>query len=79
MRGFGVAVLLHVLWDFTAPFPIDIPLPGLLLHWRFLDLSIPAVALPIPGLIIGAIGIWILIRMFRESGERPMPAVARAA
>lgn len=78
VRGVGVAVLLHFLWDFTAPFPIDIPLPGLMLHWQFIDLTIPAIDLPIPGLIIGAIGIWILIRMFRESGQHPMPAAARA-
>ena len=78
VRGIGVAVLLHFLWDATAPFPIDIPLPGLMLHWRFIDLTIPQIALPIPGLIIGAIGVWILIRMFSESRERPMPYVARA-
>ncbi len=78
VRGFGAAVLLHFLWDVTAPFPIDIPLPGLMLHWRFIDLTIPAIVLPIPGLIIGAIGVWILIGLFRESGQRPMPDAARA-
>jgi RsiW-degrading membrane proteinase PrsW (M82 family) len=78
-RGFGVAVLLHFLWDLTAPLPFDIPLPGLMVHLSFLDLTIPAIALPIPGLIIGAIGVWILIRMFRESGERPLSTAARIA
>jgi RsiW-degrading membrane proteinase PrsW (M82 family) len=79
LRGFGVAVLLHALWDITAPFPIDLPLPGVMLHWQFLDFTIPAIDLPIPGLIIGGIGVWILIRMFRESSQHPSPVIARAA
>jgi protease PrsW len=79
VRGFGVAVLLHALWDFTAPFPIDLPLPGVMLHWHFIDLTIPAIALPIPGLIIGAIGVWILIRMFREATQYPGPVATRVA
>jgi len=76
VRGFGVAVLLHALWDFTAPFPIDLPLPGVMLHWQFIDLTIPAIDLPIPGMIIGAIGVWILIRMFRESTQYPGPTTS---
>jgi RsiW-degrading membrane proteinase PrsW (M82 family) len=75
--GFVVAVLLHTLWDFTASaVPIDIVLPGLLLHLRFIDLAIPTIGLPVPGLIIGVIGLLILRRMFRESDERREPVSA---
>ena len=79
VRGFGVAVLLHALWDITAPFPIDLPLPGVMLHWHFIDLTVPAIDLPIHGLIIGAIGVWILIRMFKESTLNPGPVATRTA
>jgi RsiW-degrading membrane proteinase PrsW (M82 family) len=75
LGGFVVAVILHALWDFTATaVPIDIVLPGMSLHWRFIDLAIPAIGLPVPGLMIGAIGLWILWRMFRESEQQPQPA-----
>ncbi|MGH2460349.1 MAG: PrsW family intramembrane metalloprotease [Chloroflexota bacterium] len=68
IKGFGIAVILHTLYDWTATaVPIELPVPGLLLHWRFIDLVIPAIGLPVPGLIIGAVGLWILWRMFRES------------
>ncbi len=77
LRGFGIAVLLHALWDWTAgAIPIDLPLPGFILHWRFIDLTIPEVDLPIPGLILGAIGLWLLARMFRESVQRPSAPLA---
>jgi len=80
LKGFGVAVLLHALWDWTASaLPIDITLPGLALHWRFVDLMIPGVNLPIPGLVLGAVGIWILLRMFRESLQSPVAIAAPAA
>jgi RsiW-degrading membrane proteinase PrsW (M82 family) len=76
-RGFGTAVLLHWLWDWTAgALPIDVSLPGYVLHWRFVDLTIPGIQLPIPGLILGAIGLWILLRMFRESVQKPAVAPA---
>ena len=76
-KGLGIAVILHTLWDWTATaVPIDLPLPGLLLHWRFIDLVIPAIGLPIPGLIIGAIGLWILWGMFRESERVDAAAVS---
>lgn len=80
LNGFGTAVILHALWDWTASaLPIDITLPGLALHWRFVDFMIPGVDLPIPGLILGAIGLWILRRMFRESIQRPVVVRAPAA
>ena len=70
-------MVLHFLWDWTASaVPITIVLPGALLHWRFLDLVVPAIGLPVPGLIVGAIGIWILVRMFRESVEQPAKTTA---
>jgi len=74
--GFAIAVILHTLWDFTASaVPIDIVVPGMLLHLRVIDVMVPTVGLPVPGLIIGAIGLWILWRMFRES-ERPVAVTA---
>lgn len=73
--GFAIAVILHTLWDFTAPVPIDIVLPGLSLHLRVIDVVVPTIGLPVPGLIIGAIGLWILWRMFRES-EQAVAATA---
>lgn len=77
LKGFGLAVVLHFLWDWTASaVPITIVLPGALLHWRFLDLVVPAIGLPVPGLIVGAIGIWMLVRMFRESVEQPAKTTA---
>ncbi len=80
IRGFGVAVLLHALWDITAgTIPITLTLPSGDIRWRFIDLMIPEIDLPIPGLIIGAIGVFILIRMFHESVERPMPVQKAAA
>jgi RsiW-degrading membrane proteinase PrsW (M82 family) len=73
LRGFGIAVVLHWLWDWTAgAIPINIALPGLVLHWRFVDLTVPTLDLPIPGLIVGAIGIYVLVRMFRESEQAPV-------
>ncbi|HEX5414049.1 MAG TPA: PrsW family intramembrane metalloprotease [Chloroflexota bacterium] len=80
LKGFGTAVILHALWDWTASaIPIDISLPGLLLHWRFVDLMVPGVDLPIPGLILGAVGLFVLNRMFRESIQRPVALRAPAA
>jgi RsiW-degrading membrane proteinase PrsW (M82 family) len=80
LAGFGTAVILHALWDWTASaLPIDISLPGLLLHWRFVDFMIPGIDLPIPGLILGGVGLWILRRMFRESIQRPVVVRAPAA
>jgi len=73
--GFAIAVILHTLWDFTAPVPIDIVLPGLSLNLRVIDVVVPTIGLPVPGLIIGAIGLWILWRMFRES-EQAVAATA---
>ena len=46
---------------------------------RFLDLTIPEVDVPIPGLIIGAIGLWILYRMFRESLTEPRAVSVKPA
>jgi hypothetical protein len=77
IRGFLTAVVLHFLWDLTAgALPITISLPSGDLHWRFIDLMVPEIDLPIPGLIIGAIGIWVLTRMFRESTRQPVAVKA---
>lgn len=66
IRAFIIAIVLHALWDLTAGLaPID--LPGLEFHWRAVDLAVPALSLPLPGLILGFLGLWILRRLFRES------------
>ena len=66
--AFLTAVLLHALWDYTAGLiPIELALPGIDLKWRFVDLSIPEISLPLPGLVIGALGLWIVRRASRAS------------
>lgn len=75
LRAFFGVVLLHGLWDWTAgAIPIEIGLPGLMLHWRFIDIMIPELGIPIPGLILGLIGLWILIRQLREANRGQGPA-----
>lgn len=72
---FAIVVLLHTFWDFTASaIPISIVLPGILIHLTFINLIVPTIGLPVPGLIIGAIGLWILWRMFRESKRTTITA-----
>ena len=68
LRAFFGVVMLHGLWDWTASaIPIGIALPGLMLEWRSIDLMIPELWLPIPGLIVGLIGLWILARLLRQA------------
>ena len=40
---------------------------------RFIDLVIPALSLPLPGLIIGAIGLWVVRRASRAPPTNPAP------
>lgn len=78
LRAFFGVVILHGLWDWTAgALPIELSLPGLMLHWRFIDLMLPEVDLPIPGLVIGLIGLWILIRLLHEA-NRDRPGIQEA-
>lgn len=73
--AFLTAVVLHALWDYTAGLiPIELALPGIDLRWRFVDLSIPEVSLLLPGLIIGAIGLWAVRRASRGTPSLPTPA-----
>lgn len=66
---FGVAAL-HGLWDWAASvLPIAITLPGLMLRWRFVDLMLPALGLPVPELVIGGISLAILIRLLRQAAH----------
>jgi RsiW-degrading membrane proteinase PrsW (M82 family) len=75
LGAFLTAVLLHALWDWTAGLvPIALPIPGLELQWRFIDLSIPSLSLPVPGLIIGAIGLWTVRRASRVRAPAPQTA-----
>ena len=71
LRAFLGVIVLHGLWDWTASaIPIGIDLPGLMLEWRSIDLMIPELSLPIPGLVIGLIGLWILARLLRQANRQ---------
>ncbi|MCL4543284.1 MAG: PrsW family glutamic-type intramembrane protease [Chloroflexi bacterium] len=66
--AFLLAVVLHALWDWTAgAIPIDIETPGFVLRLQAVDVAVPALSLPIPALVIGAVGIFVLWRLFREA------------
>ncbi|TAK24567.1 MAG: PrsW family intramembrane metalloprotease [Chloroflexota bacterium] len=68
LGAFATAVILHALWDWTAGLlPISVQLPGLELRWRFVDLAFPALSLPVPGLVIGLFGLWVVRRASRAS------------
>lgn len=72
--AFLTAVVLHALWDYTAGLiPIEVALPGVDLRWRFVDLSVPEISLPLPGLIIGALGLWAVRRASRVSAPVTTP------
>jgi protease PrsW len=72
LRAFFGVIALHGLWDWTAgAIPIGIPLPGLMLELRFVDLMIPELWLPIPALVIGFTGLWIMARLLRQAERRP--------
>jgi protease PrsW len=79
LRAFFGVVILHGLWDWTASaIPIGIALPGLMLAWRFIDLMIPELWLPIPGLVIGLVGLWILARLLRQANrQQQSPSVGQ--
>jgi RsiW-degrading membrane proteinase PrsW (M82 family) len=68
MLAFAVAVLLHAAWNWTASeIPVEIALGGVALRWRFVDLTVPELSLPLPGLLIGALGLWVLGRVSRRA------------
>lgn len=48
-----------------------------MLQWHFVDLMIPAIGLPIPGLIIGLLGLRVLARLI-HGAERERGAIATA-
>jgi RsiW-degrading membrane proteinase PrsW (M82 family) len=73
--AFVTAVVLHALWDYTAGLiPVELALPGIDLRWRFVDLSIPEISLPLPGLIIGVVGLWAVRRASRSTAPMATPA-----
>ena len=68
--AFAAAVLLHAAWNWTASeIPIEIAVGGVEWRWRFVDLAVPELALPLPALAIGLLGLWVLGRVSR--GRRP--------
>jgi protease PrsW len=71
LKAFVLVVVLHGLWDWTnSSIPIELSLPSGDLRWRFVDLLIPSVSLPIPGLLIGLWGIYVLTKMLREARRK---------
>jgi RsiW-degrading membrane proteinase PrsW (M82 family) len=75
VKAFATAVVLHALWNYTVTIiPIELSLPGLEIEWRFIDFVIPALSLPVPGLIIGAIGLWAVRRASRAPPTNPAAA-----
>jgi RsiW-degrading membrane proteinase PrsW (M82 family) len=78
LKTFIGVVALHGLWDWTTvAIPIGLELPGLMLQWRPLDFMIPDIWLPIPGLIIGAVGLRILSGLLREANRSQEATHAR--
>jgi RsiW-degrading membrane proteinase PrsW (M82 family) len=80
LKAFGLVVLLHALWDWTASaIPIGISLPSTVISWRFVDIVVPEINLPIPALLIGLWGMLVLAKMLREARHAPVtPSVAPA-
>jgi RsiW-degrading membrane proteinase PrsW (M82 family) len=64
LLAFAVAVALHALWNFASgAIPIELAIPGVELRWRSLNLAIPELSLPVPEMVVGALGLWILRRV----------------
>ncbi len=61
LRAFLIAILLHAAWDFTA---------------GGLSINFPLGSVPVFGLIIGGIGLFILRRLFREGRAEAAATVA---
>jgi len=75
VKAYLFVVLLHALWDWTGSMiPIEITLPGFVVGWRFFDVVIPQINLPISGLLIGIWGIYVLVKMLREAHRQRWPA-----
>jgi RsiW-degrading membrane proteinase PrsW (M82 family) len=79
--AFAAAVLLHAAWNWTASeIPIEVAVGGVSLRWRFVDLAVPELSLPLPGLVIGLLGLWLLRRVSRRASRPPVgQPEARAA
>jgi protease PrsW len=76
LLAFVVAVGLHALWNYgSGAIPIELAIPGVEVRWRSLNLAIPELSLPLPELLVGALGLWILRRV---SQGRPRARVAAA-
>lgn len=69
--AFGAAVALHVLWNWAgSSIPLEVALPGFSARWRFVDLTVPELSLPLPSLLVGALGLW-LVRLVAVRGHQP--------
>jgi RsiW-degrading membrane proteinase PrsW (M82 family) len=74
LLAFLVAVMLHAAWNWTASeVPVEIAIGGVEWRWRFIDLAVPELSLPLPALVIGALGLWILGQVSR--GRHPHAGV----
>jgi Flp pilus assembly protein CpaB len=76
LLAFTVAVMLHAFWNYASgAIPIELAIPGVELRWRSLNLAIPELSLPLPEMLVGALGLWILRRVSRP---RPCARAVRA-
>lgn len=50
---------------------VGVGLPGLMLELRFFDLMIPELWQPIPALVIGIVGFWMMARLLRQAERGP--------
>lgn len=68
------AVLLHAAWNWTASeVPIELAIGGVELRWRFVDMAVPELSLPLPALVIGAVGLWVLRQASRRRDRSATP------
>jgi RsiW-degrading membrane proteinase PrsW (M82 family) len=73
LTAFASAVLLHAAWNWTASeIPVEVAIGGVVLRWRFVDLAVPELSLPLPGLLIGALGLWLLRQVGRRRARPPL-------
>jgi RsiW-degrading membrane proteinase PrsW (M82 family) len=76
LLAFAAAVVLHAAWNWTASeIPIEIAIGGVEWRWRFVDLAVPELSLPLPALVVGALGLWVLGQVSRG---RRLPSAGSA-
>lgn len=71
LGAFSGVVVLHGLWEWTiGAVPLAVTVPGLRLPAWPVDVRLPELSLPVPAILIGLAGLWILARLLREVARR---------